>query len=77
MRSQGRLSASDSPGTPCSLGEAEERIGSYSTEMRHVMDCKGGIISQNFKGVLKLTKHSHILQIFIECLLQASHAMFI
>ena len=69
MKRKAWFPASDSLGAPCSLGETDKHISSYSTEVKHATDCRRDINSQDSRGILKLTKHFHILQIFMECLL--------
>lgn len=63
MRRKGWFPASESLGSPCSLGETDKHISSYSTEVKHAMHCRGDINSQDSRGILKLTKHFHVRQI--------------
>ena len=54
-RRKGWFPASDSLDSPCSLGETDKHVSSYCTEVKHAMDCRGDINSQDSRGILKLT----------------------
>lgn len=64
VRSKGQFPASNNRGNSHSLSETGKRIGSYSTKMRHAMDCKRVLLVKIQKDLETYKTLSHFAHIY-------------